>query len=372
MHSEPPAGDSTDEGAAGSSTERRKFLAGVSALGVAAAMPSLGAAAAAAAATQGVAVPAGSGIVDVHHHFFPAFLVEAAANSAAAATSFLTPAVRSWTPQRALQELDRHGVATAVLSGTAFRALFELSGMQATRQLVRRINEYGGELTGDHPQRFRLFGYLPLPDVEGSLAEIDYVSSKLRPTGFGVFTSYGDKWIGDPQFWPVLEELNRRRATVFCHPDAPNCCVNLLPQVSSGLIEFPYDTGRAVISLLLGGALARFPDIRWIFCHGGAALPTLAGRIRENAKFLVKDLDAVAPRGIDHELQRLYYETANAAFAPTMAALLAYVPLPQLIFGSDFPYVGVGTNLTNLRGLNLPSATLEAILRGNVQRILSA
>jgi predicted TIM-barrel fold metal-dependent hydrolase len=192
----------------------------------------------------------------------------------------------------------------------------------------------------------------------------------LKADGIGLQTSYGDKWLGDPAFKPVLDELNRRKAVVFVHPHAPECCGRLMSYVPASFTEYPQDTNRTVTSLLFTGSFARTRDIRWIVCHGGAAVPLLAGRVAALSKFQIKNLKELAPNGIDFELQRLYYETANAAYAPNLAALLKYVPVSQVLFGTDYPYVKITENAADLTGAGLASTELKAIERENALRLL--
>jgi predicted TIM-barrel fold metal-dependent hydrolase len=142
-----------------------------------------------------------------------------------------------------------------------------------------------------------------------------------------------------------------------------------MADVGESWIEYPYDTGRTVTNLLFTGSLARYRDIKWIFSHGGGAIPYLAGRIKTQSRF-VKNLNEVAPQGTDYELQRLYYETANAAYPPTLAALSKYVPVSNILYGSDLPYVSLEQNLEGLRSYGFSPQDLAAIESGNAMRLI--
>jgi 6-methylsalicylate decarboxylase len=73
---------------------------------------------------------------------------------------------------------------------------------------------------------------------------------------------------------------------------------------------------------------------------------------------------------IDYELKRLNYETANAAYAPNMAALIKFVPLSQILFGTDYPYVSVVENVEDLTRLGLSASDLNAIESDNAARLV--
>jgi predicted TIM-barrel fold metal-dependent hydrolase len=237
--------------------------------------------------------------------------------------------------------------------------------------MVRRFNEYGAQAEKDHPGRFGLFGFLPMPDVDASLKEIGYALDVLKADGIGLHTSYGDKWLGDDAFKPVMEELNRRKAVVFVHPAVAQCCSSLMSYIPTSFAEYPQETNRTVLSLLFSGTLSRTRDIRWIFCHGGGAVPLLAGRVVSLAKIQATPAMAAAvPNGVDYELKRLYFETANAAYGPNMAALLKYVPISQVMFGTDFPYVTVGENVSDLLKTGLSAADLQAVEAGNAAKLM--
>ena len=98
---------------------------------------------------------------------------------------------------------------------------------------------------------------------------------------------------------------------MFLHPIVGNCCRNLVAGVPEGVLEFHFDTTRTVTSLLVNGTFTRFPDVRFIVNHSGAAVPALAGRIHDR---IPKDRAAGLPKGAVYELQQLYYEVAHATY----------------------------------------------------------
>jgi 6-methylsalicylate decarboxylase len=305
--------------------------------------------------------------VDVHHHYFPPEMIKAQVD--ARAEGLIQP-VKDWTAARSIEVMDQGGIATAIVSTSSGAELRKALNQDGMRRLARTCNEFAARMAADHKGRYGFFTFLPMPDVDGSLAEIAYAMDQLKADGVGFMTSYDDVWPGDEKFVPVLQELNRRKARVFVHPLAPNCCVNLVPKVGNATVEYPYDSGRAILSLLYNGRFAQFRDIAWIFCHAGGPIPMLAGRIANSSRN-VKDLAQIAPDGVLEEFKRLHYETANSAYAPTMAALRQFVPASQILFGTDFPYISVMDNVERLQKLGIPKADLAAIEHQNAAKLFA-
>lgn len=327
------------------------------------------------------AVNAG-GAIDVHSHYLPPSLREVTMKALA---GFMTGAqgpiripdsIKNWSPTWLVEAMDQVGIRTTVSHATWRPPMYDMDAA-ARKSITRATNEFGAKMKQDHPGRIDFFGFLPMPDVDATLAEIAYCLDELKAPGVTVMSSYGPKWWGHADFMPILEELNRRRAVVFCHPHTGSCCSNLMPGYVPdgilGLMEFPYDTGRAVTGLLMTGALAKYSDIRWIFCHGGGPVPALAGRLRihvEGEASTPERLATIAPKGVDYELQKLYYETADGASAPTMAALLAYVPPTQVLFGSDSPFMQHADNIRMLQDRKLKPEVWKAITQDNARRLM--
>jgi predicted TIM-barrel fold metal-dependent hydrolase len=239
----------------------------------------------------------------------------------------------------------------------------------AGRALARECNEYGARLTADHPGRFGQFAILPLPDVDGSLREIEYAFDTLKADGICLMTSYQSKYLGDPAFAPVMDELNRRHAVVFTHPVRPDCCRNLVPDVAEPVIELATDTTRTVASVLFSGTATRCPNIRFIWSHGGGTVPFLTMRLVNwaNAR---KDLKDRLPDGPVAALRKFYYDTAQAAHPYALSALLKLVTTSQVVFGTDFPFVTAAATAQGLKDFGLSGNDLAAIDRGNVAALL--
>jgi predicted TIM-barrel fold metal-dependent hydrolase len=304
--------------------------------------------------------------VDVHHHFYPPEYLRALEQLPGGGSGAVFPAVTKWVPARTVEEMDKHKVQTAILSLSPPGP--RIHDIEGNRKLARLCNDYGAQMARDNPGRFGLFAAMPMPDVDGTLREIEYALDTLKADGIGLMTSYGDNWVGDPRYDAVFEELNRRKALVYIHPLAADCSLDLMAWVPDPLIEYPHDTSRAILSLMFSGTLARLPDIRFIFCHGGGTIPMLAGRISHsgsNRKFLDR-----VPKGIDYELRKLHYDIALAAFKPSLAALLAYVPVSQVLLGSDFPFSSIGASVEGLEAMGLPAETIDAIYGTNAARLM--
>jgi predicted TIM-barrel fold metal-dependent hydrolase len=278
-------------------------------------------------------------------------------------------AYTSWTPQLALEQMEKAGIATAVVSMTSPGVWFD-DGGDAARTRARICNEFGAQMAQEHKGRFGMFAAIPLPDAEGSLKEIEYALDQLKLDGIGLLTSYDGKLLGDAAFAPVLDELNRRKSTVFVHPTM-SCCGNVFSEVSGPTIEFPTDTARTIASLALTGAMARCPDIKFIFSHGGGTLPSIVQRLGGSVAGLKpEEREKRLPKGLDYELKRQYYDLASVGTAPAaMAAVLALWPMTQLVYGSDAPF-GSTTGIANaLAKFELPEAEIKAIRRDNALRL---
>ena len=269
--------------------------------------------------------------IDVHHHLSPpGYIADLDPKGVR-----LSRETRGWSPAQSIELMDEGGVRVALTSITTPGLWF--GDAVAARKLARVCNDYAAKLRIDHPKRFGMFVNLPMPDIEGSLKEIEYGLDELKADGIVVFTSYGDKWLGDPAFDPVFEELNRRKARVYVHPCTPDCCKNInLVEINDSMIEYGTDTTRAIAQMTYSGRSARFSDIRLIWSHGGGTMPMLIARMIGMAR--APQYAKAMPNGFLHEARRFYYDTAAIFAAAPLHALRHVVPVENIVFGTDVPW----------------------------------
>jgi predicted TIM-barrel fold metal-dependent hydrolase len=302
------------------------------------------------------------GRIDLHHHFLPqAYMREEHERSKA--THGLTDML-SWTPEKSIAEMDKAGVAFAFASTSTPGVWY--GEVDLGRRLARQWTDAAAEAIAKYATRFGLFAPLPLPDTDGSLEQIGYALDQVKADGLGLLANFEGKWLGDPSFAPVMEELNRRQAIVYVHPTFTPCVTNTIPGAQMQLVEFPFETTRTIANLVLSGTTTRFPDIRWIFAHNGGATPMLIGRLEEQDH---RPIGKNFPAGMRAELRKFYYDNASAWNTSAMAALMNLVPKDHMFFGSDYPFLSATEAVHKFDKLKLDPATRSAIERNNAFKL---
>lgn len=301
--------------------------------------------------------------LDVHAHFVPDFY-RAAAEAAGIHQPDGMPQWPKWSEAGALATMDRLDIATAMLSISSPGVHF--GDNAAARDLARRVNEAGAALVRAHPRRFGLFASLPLPDRTGALAEVAYAFDELRADGIILQTNYHGLYLGDDQLEPLMAELNRRRAVVFVHPVAPPGVAQVSPGYPTPLLEFIFETTRSITHLLLQGVPARYPAIRWIIPHAGAALTDLVDRVLLQGP-LMKLARTVPPAEVLAGLRGFYYDLAGEPLPRILPALRTLTAPDHLLYGSDYCFAPEPLlhTLQDLLDQALPPAEWPAVMTQN-------
>ena len=303
------------------------------------------------------------------------------ASQAIADTSYF----QKWNEEDHIRVMDQTHVAKAILSVTS-PGTHLVSDDAAGRKLARDCNHFAADVKRRRPDRFGFFATLPLPDVEGSIAEIAYAFDNLEPDGVGILTNHDGVYLGDPRLDPVFEALNRRRATIFIHPTIP-CMIhqgqptNAIPLRSfpPGICEYFFEEARALFNLLTSRTPNRYPDLKFIIAHGGGAFPPIVERFSRFGTWIFGGKEEMTSAEIKQVLQRqFYFDTTGFMLPDQIHGVLRYVDHTRLLFGSDYPYMRADTVIRVAEELDRDLGLVikdekdrEAIYIGNSAKLFS-
>ncbi|MGV2288141.1 amidohydrolase family protein [Trinickia sp. YCB016] len=300
--------------------------------------------------------------IDTHQHFLPKLYVDAVGLDLlnAAMPNGVAP---TWSEEAAIAMMDENGIDEGIISISSGPAIPDAA------VLLRKCNDHAADLRSRYKGRFGSFASLPLPDVDAALKEVSYCLDELKVDGFIVFTNYEGKYLGDEHFVPLFEELNRRGAVVFVHPNQPP---HEIPRVApASVLEYPFETTRTATSLIMSGAMTRFKKIRFILSHAGGTLPFLIPRIALS----ISMMPAVAERVGDTlaAVRAFYFDTALSAGNSSLSALAQITDPDHILFGTDFPFApthAIRQFGTVLDGIEIPGVEMDKVYGENAARLL--
>lgn len=287
----------------------------------------------------------GPGRVDLHAHVIAPVYRQALEDAGRGMIGGIP--VPEWTPELALGFMDEYGIALQMLSvsdpGVAF-----LSGAAAA-ELAQATNEYIADVIAAHPGRFGGLAVLPLDDIDAAITQATYALDTLGLHGVGLLSSAGGRYLGDPYFAPLHEFLNDRGTWVFVHPTAVPADARPTLPVPEFIAEYPFDSTRAVISLIANAIHIRFPQIRWHVAHGGGTVPMLRLRLDTLSRLaavagpllgLPDEASLLTADSARDALAGTFYDTALVHDEPALLAVRSMAGPERLVFGSDWPFAG--------------------------------
>lgn len=303
-----------------------------------------------------------SGRIDVHNHLIPPRYQARLDERGLTAGGLPAPA---WSEDLALAAMDAHGVETAIVSVSTPGV--HLGDDAEARELARHVNEYAAELAARHPGRFGFFATVTLPDVEGALAETAYAFDELHADGLILLANVDGRYLGDPEFEPLLAELDRRHAVVFVHPSKlPGPAADGIPPY---IADFLLDTTRTAVSLVRADVIRRHPNITFILSHGGGFIPFAAHRLAMTMTFdsgrTVEDFLA--------DLASFRVDTAQTSSPTSLPAALEFFGADKVFFGTDWPHAsnsGVAYFTQRFAEFDLDATTRRTIEIDNARALL--
>jgi predicted TIM-barrel fold metal-dependent hydrolase len=326
------------------------------------------------AGARRAAAPGNRRRIDVHNHAVPAFYVEGMRRAGFGSIGGVP--FPPWQPDDLETAFARLEAKKIILSISSPGVAVKDAGHQ--KELARRLNEYCAELVGQYAGRLGAFATVPMATNAAAIAETGFALDDLGLNGVCLFSNYDGRYLGDPAFDEYMDYLDRREAIVFLHPTLP--LQRLVPDIAidAPILEFVFETTRAVANMLFTGVLERYPRIRFIAAHLGGTIPFVSWRLQlfeHSQRNEFKDFRRRCPRPVREYLAGLYYEVAVSGSTGNLQNLLSFVPADHILFGSDFPFAAPSmvelTTRTVTDATALDRETIGKIESGNAERLFA-
>lgn len=349
-----------------------------------------------------------SELIDVHHHIVPKEYVSSLSDKGV--KKGLGVQLPGWSANKAIEVMDKNGIASSIISISAPGVYFKDKDPQAefAKTLSRKTNEICAHLIKDYPKRFGAFATLPLPNVDAALEELNYALGELKLDGVVLLSNYDGYYLGDPRFDRFFAELNRQKSVVFIHPASPPGIEQSHLGLPEAMVDVCFDTTRTTFSLIVNGITKRYPDIRFILAHAGGAVPYMAARVSitssltaskggvgpfiadgigaissvfpklkeslpEVLDYYIKFKKNVLPEGPEYYLKKFYYDTALSASPHAFSSLQTLVDSSKIIFGTDYVFATEEAVPMTIKGIKeytgFNSKDITAIERENAERL---
>lgn len=306
------------------------------------------------------------GKIDVHAHCLPPAYRELLARHGLETLDGGFP-IPDWSVEAHLAAMGELGVDYSVMSISSPHV--HMGDDAEAAEVAAACNDFASEAAASRPERLGFFGSLPVPDIDAAVSEAGRCAKLPGCKGFCLPTNACGTYLGDARLDPVMEKLDGLGSVVLIHPTAPSAIpAGVCETVPYPMMEFFFDTCRAVVNLVIAGVPERFGRIKWIVPHAGAYLPIICNRIAPMAEMLApgRDLD------VEASLKRLYFDLAGTVVPKQLANVLDLADPAHLVYASDFPFtplplaVGLGKKLEEA----LPEELRRPVASGNARALL--
>lgn len=305
--------------------------------------------------------------IDIHAHYFPPAYDQMLEKRGMKLLDGGFPKPE-WNEEIQLSSMATLGISYSVLSISSPH--LHMGDAAEAIEVARASNEYGAELMKKYPEKIGVLASLPLPEIDAAVEEVKYCRNELHVTGFALQTNSCGLYLGDARLDPVMEVLNQAESVVLIHPTEPAA----IPQdvnetLPYPMMEFFFDTCRAVMNLILTGTLNKYPGIRFVIPHAGAYLPIISDRVASMSKMLCPDGSV----DIRKCLADLYYDLGGTAMPKQYGNLCQITTGDHILYGSDTPFTPLPLccKLAETMDEGLTAEMQELVYRENPKKLLS-
>jgi aminocarboxymuconate-semialdehyde decarboxylase len=262
-----------------------------------------------------------------------------------------------------LDQVAEAGIDTVVCSPAIGGDITDREVGEAV-ELATLLNSEVAKAQTSHSGRLYGLAVLPLQDTVAAVGVLND-SAALGLHGICMFSNINGRAIAGQEVWPVYERAQQLGLPIFLHPTRSFREDRVMAYDMERPLGYMFDTSFAAVSLMVGGVLDAFPDLKFVVPHLGGTLPYLAARLETYRQgVLWGHLD----KTIESYLRRFYFDTVSAT--PGALALAMQVGDPKrLLFATDHPYWSASKGLEFVR-THVPRDLLEGVCHLHAEELL--
>jgi uncharacterized protein len=276
--------------------------------------------------------------------------------------------------EKRLANMDAAGIDVQVLSLTApgVESLDPALGVK----LAKSANDELAAAMAKYPGRFEGYAALTPKDPDAAVAELERAVKELGMKGWKTHSNYGDSYIDEKRYWPVLAKAEELNVPIYLHPTAP-----MIPQLrtygfalAGAPFGFGVETAMVMMRLILSGALDAFPKLKIVLGHLGEGLPFVTQRIdfpyvRPHFKADPGDIPQIKKKPSDYLKQNMFVTTSGNYLKPAFMCTKEALGGQRILLGTDYPYEDSGECMAFLESLPLSEADKRGIYAENAAAV---
>jgi len=270
-----------------------------------------------------------------------------------------------------LKKMDECGIDIQVLSLSA--PGIERLAPDVGTELAKKTNNVLSEVIKKYPDRFMGFAALAPNNPQQAAGELKRTVEELGFKGWNTHSNFGDTYLDDQQYWPILQRAEELDVPIYLHPTVP-----AFPQIrtygftlAGAGFGFGFEAAMCMMRLILSGVFDKYPRLKIILGHLGEALPFLLKRIdwAYVRPFDPSGRPKLAKKPSEYLKNNVFVTTSGNYYEPAFVCTREALGIDHILLGTDYPYEDTTECLQFIEGLPISTQEKEKIYYGNADQL---
>ncbi len=324
--------------------------------------------------------------IDVHNHFYPTRFLKQIEKTGS--TVGISVEKDEWERQiivqygnrivtitppmvdinQRLEDMEKSGIDMQILSLSA--PSVDIFPAKLGESIAQIVNDEFAQICQDYPKHFMAFATLPYKDPDKTIKELKRCIDELNFVGACIGTNINGMELDDKALYPFYEAMSNYDLPIHIHPRAPRDRDTYKDYRLGPMIGFEMEICVAVVRLIMGGVMDKFPKLKFIVSHLGGAIPFLIERI-QNCYEAYPECQENLSGPARNYIKRFYYDTVSF-FEPALMCAYSSLGSKQLVLGSDYPHVigDIQEAVNSIKRLSIPEPEKEMIYSRNILSLI--